>query len=181
MTERHLTQKARERKQRIARLLRGVKRTAAQILNIGCAPSESTNQCVMLQSQSNPRARHAPATSDSRACASVPRRLIYRIAISGRRRTPYAPGCTRLVIALIFDPGVLASYTPLADAPARPLRRGFQAFATHMARFMRCTAHSKTARCWTADIVRGARRLARHPQRCHRGARHGATHRGQFR
>ena len=118
----------------------------------------------MLQSQSNLRARYAPATSGSHACGAIPRTLIYRIAISEHPRTSDAPACTRLVIALIFGPVVLASYTPLAHVPARPLRRGFQAFATHMARFMRCTARSKTARCWTADIVRGARRLARHPQ-----------------
>jgi hypothetical protein len=86
-----------------------------------------------------------------------------------RNRTCDARRCTRLVIALIFDTGILASYTPLADAPARPLRRDFQAFASDMARFMHFTdAPSLGAARWV-DIVHGARRLARHPTRVFQG------------
>jgi hypothetical protein len=89
-------------------------------------------------------------------------------------------GCTRLVIALISGPDVLASHTPLADGPVGLLRRGLHAFATHMARFMHCSAPWSVPRDSMIRLRRLTGSLDTRPG-CHKSARHGAAHRSQFR
>lgn len=144
VTERHLTQKGRVRKQRRYRRRAGARAQRPLLDRLrheaAASPRLKPADAALANRKSD---RRYPKASVSAPCSASPAAAIFRIAIIGRERTRPAPNCTRLVIALIFCPLDLASYTPLADIPASQLRQGFAASATDVARFMRCQARRR--------------------------------------